>query len=674
MKIFHIFLLGLLSILISAKVGGQIIDIRLISDSLILGNHPFVELIASNNQQDWPGIKTKSGWVNAEAFIKSGTNMSAQWFRCRLTNSDTISRRIGFYNNGAHASILRILSHQNEVKTQSGEFTPAQNLQFVHDGNYSSFAIAPADTVWLYGYIRYSSLRQYTQQYALYDIGYYHRVLAGKMIYQWGASQYHSFVLGALAFAAIFIGLIGIWFKNSSYQYYILFLLGGILFVAFKGVQYSYLGMISQYLGRSRATFSESIQFLFFAAYGMFVLKLMQVERYPRIYKFGKWMVIGFLAYAIGMGIYLFTLNKLGPNTPFYVGSRIVAFAFSIYLLVAIIKKVETPGKRFYIAGALSFLIFSLLGFLRQDHPNGWLGAFSPVWYIQTGILIEALLFGLALGYQMYLVEKDKRKNYKAYIHQLEVNEKLMKEMNEQLEITVAERTKELEIEKEKQLRLEYEQKITQLEMQALRSQMNPHFIFNSLNSIRYQIQSQQYESASQYLIKFSQLLRQTLENSRKDIVTLEEELQLTKLYLEIEGIRFGESFDYQMKIDDAVDLEEIELPPLLLQPFAENAVKHGLMESEADKKQIHIQVAAANGGCTISLEDNGIGRSASDARKNKGGLEHKSLGMEITNERMKVFTKKYGHRLVAEIIDKTENNKPTGTKIIIHYKPKYHV
>jgi sensor histidine kinase YesM len=674
MKKFHILFLGVITLFYSVHLAGQVIDIRLISDSLTIGSSPKVELLSAKNQKGWPFIKKEAGWKNAGAVALSRDAMPEQWFRCRLTNSDTAPRRIGFYNNGAHVAKLYISNANDTLMVQSGEFTPAKNLQFVHDGNYSSFAIASGDTVWLYGYISYSSFRQSTQQYALYDIGYYHRVLAGKMVSQWGTSQYHSFVLGALAFAAIFIGLIGIWFKNSSYQYYILFLLGGILFVAFKGVQYSYMGMMSQYLGRSRATFSESIQFLFFAAYGMFVLKLMQVERYPRIYKFGKWMVISFLVYAIGMGIYLFSKNILGPSTLFYVGTRIIAFAFSIYLLIAIIKKVHTPGKRFYIAGALSFLIFSLLGFLRQDHPNGWLGAFSPVWYIQTGILIEALLFGLALGYQMYLVESDKRKNYKAYIHQLEVNEKLMKEMNEQLEITVAERTKELEIEKEKQLRLEYEQRITQLEMQALRSQMNPHFIFNSLNSIRYQIQSQQYESASQYLIKFSQLLRQTLENSRKDIVTLEEELKLTKLYLEIEGIRFGESFDYQLKIDDAVDLEEIELPPLLLQPFAENAVKHGLMESEADIKQILIQVAASNGGCTITLEDNGIGRTASDARKNIGGLEHKSLGMEITNERMKVFTKKYGHRLVAEIIDKMENNKPTGTKIIIHYKPKYHV
>lgn len=670
-KIYFIFFLLLFT---SKYLVADPIDIRLISEQLIIGNNPHIEVIQMGGKATLTTLQNASDWQNAINVDSGSLRLTEQWFRCILYNSDTLERRIGFYNNGAQYTKLYILDKGKEILLESGEFAKASNIQFLHDGNYNSFAIAAGDSVKLYGYLKYSSLRQQTQEYALYDIGYYHRVLAGKMINQWGTSQYHSFVLGALVFALLFVSLIGVWFKNKSYRYYLFFLLGGILFILIKGDQYSFLGMHTQYLGRYRATFSETIQFLFFAAYAMFVLKLMHVERYPSLYRLGKIMVGVFLAYAIGIGIFLWVQGRLGASTPAYVGSRLIAYVFSIYILVAIIRKVESPGKNFYIAGSISFMLFSLLGFFRQDNPQGILGAFSPVWYIQTGILVEAILFGLALGYQMYLVEKDKRSNYKAYIHQLEVNEKLANEMNVQLEKTVAERTKELEIEKEKQLRLEYGQRITQLEMQALRSQMNPHFIFNSLSSIRYQIQSGQYEQASQYLLKFSQLLRQTLENSRKDTVTLEEELTLTKLYLEIEGNRFGETFDYQLQVDDMVDLEEIELPPLLLQPYAENAIKHGLLESSEDIKQIFIRISAINGGCTISLEDNGIGRKAAGERKAMAGLDHQSLGMEITNERMKVFTKKYGHRLEAYIEDKFDNGNPAGTKVIINYKSKYHV
>jgi len=650
------------------------IDIRTMSDKMILGTHPAVEINGLNRSTAWPAIQTRAGWQSAGNPAISDSAFNDQWFRCTLYNSDTIERRIGFYNYKAQFTKLYILNNGEETLLQSGEFTHATKLQFVQDGNYNSFVIAAGDSVKLYGYLKYSYLRKSTQQYALYDNSYYYRELADKMIEQWGTSQYQSFVLGALYFAVIFVGLIGIWFKNNSYRYYILFLLGGILFTITTSDQYSYLGKLIQYMGSYRATFSETIQFVFFAAYAMFILKLLKIERYAALYRLGKVMVGFFLGYAITMGIYLWAADRVGPSMFAFAASRSVAYLFSVYILVAIIRKVESPGKIFYIVGSVSFMIFSLLGFLRQLDSTSILGVFSPVWYIQTGILAEAVLFGLALGYQMYLVEQDKRKNYQAYIQQLEVNETLMKNMNVELEKTVAERTKELEIEKEKQLRLEYEQKITQLEMQALRSQMNPHFIFNSLSSIRYQIQSGQYENASEYLLKFSKLLRQTLENSRKDTVTLEEELTLTKLYLEIEGNRFGETFDYQLQIDEMVDLEDIELPPLLLQPYAENAIKHGLLESSADVKQIFIRIAATNGGCTISLEDNGIGRKAAGERKAEAGLDHKSLGMEITNERMKVFTKKYGHRLHAFIEDKMENGIPTGTKVIIQYKTKYHV
>jgi hypothetical protein len=653
---------------------GTPIDTRQLTEYITLGDNSQVQILAANPNLQWPAIKFEKSWMNAGAFGEKKLPLNEQWFRCTIYNSDSLERRIGFWNNGAQHTKLYVTYNGKDTILESGEFTPPSKLQFIHDGNYNSFPISAGDSIELFGYIKFSSKRKITQVYSIYDIGFYHRALAGKMIDQWGTSQYHSFVLGALLFAVIFVGLIGIWFKNNSYRFYILFLLGGIIFIATKGDQYSYLGMYTQYLGRYRATFSETIQFLFFAAYAMFVLKLMKIERYPSLYRLGKVMVLIFLGYAICIGMYLLVTGNLGPSTPAYIGSRLIAYFFSIYILIAIIRKVESPGKNFYIAGSISFMLLSLFGFLRQDNPGGIFGAFSPVWYIQTAILVEAMLFGLALGYQMYLVEQDKRKNYKAYIQQLEVNEKLMKEMNVNLEKTIAERTEELEIEKEKQLRLEYEQKITQLEMQALRSQMNPHFIFNSLSSIRYQIQSGQYENASQYLLKFSQLLRKTLENSRKDTVTLEEELTLTKLYLEIEGNRFGETFDYQLQVDEMVDIEEIELPPLLLQPFAENAIKHGLLESSADIKKIYIKIAALNGGCIISLEDNGIGRKAAGARKEAAGLDHKSLGMEITNERMKVFTKKYGHRLDAFIEDIMENGAPAGTKVVINYKPKYNV
>jgi len=656
------------------QAAGQLADVSKIETKMAGYDIPGLEILSATKGEQLVDALAATDWQAVRFGDSIQKAISKHWFRCRLTNGSQKPLRIGFYNNGSLYSNLYVCSPTDTILLQSGEFTPANNLQFLHDGNYNSFEVTPGDTISLLGYMHYSGRRIYTLSYAFYNIGYYHRVLAGTLVNEWGGSQYQGFVMGALIFALLFIGLIGIWFKNDSYWYYMLFLLGGIVFILIRGLQYSYLGMLSQYLGTYRATLSESIQFLFFAAYAMFVIKLLQLKRNKRLYKLARVMVFLYCFYAVGAGIYLLAAGKLGVSTPWYVGARVVAFAMSITLLAGIIRSVRSPVKNFYIAGTLSFLIISFLSFIRQSNPDTFLSIFSPVWYLQTGILLEAILFGLALGYQMYLVEKDKRSNYKAYIQQLEVNEKLVREMNVELERTVAERTAELAVEKEKQLRTEYEQQITQLEMQALRSQMNPHFIFNSLASIRYQIQSGQYNSAMQYLLTFSKLLRLTLENSRKDTVTLEEELQLTKLYLDIEGYRLGDAFIYQLDISENVDIEAIELPPLLLQPYAENAIKHGLMESTLPQKKIMIKVAEEDEGYTIIIEDNGIGRAAAQTRRQESNMNQTSLGMQITSERMKVFTRKYGHQLEANIEDIQQPQGATGTRVIIHYKPKYHV
>ena len=652
----------------------QVLRIDTLQEGLSAYKIPGIMIEETNYDLPLAEVIKSASWKEINDQDSTQLAATKHWFQFLLTNGSTKSMRIGFYNYGSQYSHLYVCTAHDTLHLQSGEFIPANKLQFLHDGTYNSFAIEPGDTVLIAGNIRFTHAGKTLLYYGLYNIGYYHRYLVGDIISRWGLSQYQGFVLGALVFALLFISLIGVWFKNDSYGYYILFLLGGILFVTIKGTQFSYLGMLSQYLGTYRASLSETLQFLFFAAYATFVIKLLHLKRYPKLHNLARGMVAMYCCYAGAAAIYVWVTASLAVPMAWYIIARIVAFGLSIVLVIWISKVVQSPIKKFYIAGTVSFLAISFIAFIRQSNPDTFLSAFSPVWYLQTAILIEAILFGLALGYQMYLVEKEKRSNYQSYIHQLELNEKLMHDMNEALEKTVAERTAELAVEKEKQLRTEYEQQITQLEMQALRSQMNPHFIFNSLASIRYQIQSGQYNSAMQYLLKFSQLLRLTLENSRKDTVTLDEELQLTRLYLDIEGYRFGDAFSYSLDIAPGVDPEEIELPPLLLQPYAENAIKHGLMESQQAQKKIVISVQESPDGYAISIEDNGIGRAAAQARKQAANLQHSSLGMQITSERMKVFTRKYGHALEATIEDIEQQEQAAGTRVIIHYKPKYNV
>ncbi|WP_353197276.1 histidine kinase, partial [Parapedobacter defluvii] len=204
--------------------------------------------------------------------------------------------------------------------------------------------------------------------------------------------------------------------------------------------------------------------------------------------------------------------------------------------------------------------------------------------------------------------------------------------------------------------------KIKENENKMLRSQMNPHFVFNSLNSINsFIIQKKQHE-ASGYLTSFSKLMRKILDNSRKDIITLKDELEATRLYLDLEAVRLDHKFDYSIRIDKNIREDEVRIPALILQPFLENAVWHGI-NPKSGNGFIEIAISTArdetNPCLYIKIEDNGIGRKAT-TYKNKETL-HKSHGLAITLERLQMNDP----RNKVEITDLYhENNEPTGTLV----------
>ena len=201
-----------------------------------------------------------------------------------------------------------------------------------------------------------------------------------------------------------------------------------------------------------------------------------------------------------------------------------------------------------------------------------------------------------------------------------------------------------------------------------LRSQMNPHFLFNSLNSIKLYIINNEKKNAVYYLNKFSKLVRKILEASSLKEISLAEELETIELYMNIENIRFSNEINFDISIEDGIDTHAIKIPSLILQPFLENAIWHGLSSKEGDKS-IHINVKKENDYFTsISISDNGIGRKAAEIIKENKVLKRKSIGIDITKERLANFSKDYENSFDFEIKDLyDENNNSSGTKIVIH-------
>ena len=212
----------------------------------------------------------------------------------------------------------------------------------------------------------------------------------------------------------------------------------------------------------------------------------------------------------------------------------------------------------------------------------------------------------------------------------------------------------------------ENEKRIAGLEMMALRSQMNPHFIFNCLNSINRFVLRNDTEAASGYLTKFSKLMRTVLENSKQTLIPLEEEVKCLELYIQMEQFRCKNAFTYYIKYHDGVNTEEAMIPPLLLQPFVENAIWHGVNPKQSDG-EIGIEFLQKEEALYCIVKDNGIGRKKASKLKSQLAANHKSMGLQITKERLAVMGINHNNEPPVEIEDlHDENGLAAGTKVTI--------
>jgi len=216
------------------------------------------------------------------------------------------------------------------------------------------------------------------------------------------------------------------------------------------------------------------------------------------------------------------------------------------------------------------------------------------------------------------------------------------------------------------QNKLKNEHKSTLLEQKLLRLQMNPHFIFNAFSNILRLIDTNENKKASVYLTTFGKLLRTTLESTREDMVPFEKEVGTLKNYLDLQKLRYPEKFEYSLKVDDNIDQEDMSIPPMLVQPFIENAIEHGIRHKKT-KGRIVISFELKDKKIVCEIEDDGVGREkAWEAEYTERG-DRKSLATEIIKDRIQVLNKKFKQKINLEIIDlRSEKAEALGTKVLL--------
>ncbi|MEO1434126.1 MAG: histidine kinase [Bacteroidota bacterium] len=222
------------------------------------------------------------------------------------------------------------------------------------------------------------------------------------------------------------------------------------------------------------------------------------------------------------------------------------------------------------------------------------------------------------------------------------------------------------QIRKEANLRNEFEKRLATVEMTALRAQMNPHFLFNSLNSIKGFIIDNDTKEASRYLTKFSRLIRLILQNSKHPLVRLSDELEALRLYIEMEALRFDDSFAFEMIVEPGLSLDAIEIPPLILQPYVENAIWHGLLHKKA-KGHLMVHISQQENRLQCVIQDDGIGREKAAQLKSKSIGRNKSMGLDITQNRIDLTNQLYQTDAKVQIDDLyNPDGSSAGTRITV--------
>jgi hypothetical protein len=223
------------------------------------------------------------------------------------------------------------------------------------------------------------------------------------------------------------------------------------------------------------------------------------------------------------------------------------------------------------------------------------------------------------------------------------------------------------QIREREKMKAEYNQKIAEIEMKALRAQMNPHFIFNCLNSINRYIVKSDHTTASLYLTRFSKLIRLILDNSNSKNVLLSNELEALKIYIEMEALRFNDKFSYDITLEKNVCPDAVEVPPLIIQPYVENAIWHGLLHKESSGHlSIRINLLGDN-VLECVIEDDGVGREKAMEYKSKSATTKKSLGMKLTEDRISILNKHASLSASVTIVDLVSaDGEPAGTRVVL--------
>jgi len=437
------------------------------------------------------------------------------------------------------------------------------------------------------------------------------------------SSEIYAWIRGALLFVAIYSLVLYFFNKKSQYLYYSLFL---FCFFAYflKNISYGLFESIYQYI-------NYALLFLGLAAYIAFSRDVLETKK--KIPEWDQLLVLAMRFIFIFSFVLIITQILLGYNyqEKLFIFLMPIIAVFTI-LTYFVFTKIEGKHVTFFIIGSLSYLILAFASYLlKEAFGENYFESrgIQPKFFMYVGAIIEIIMTAFLLGNKLKLFEQNKIK----------------------AETELAIKTKEM----------------ADLKMTVLQTQMDPHFLYNSLNSINNFVLQYDKEKASDYITKFSRLIREVLKNSTSLTIPLEDDLGILGLYIKLEQMRMIGGFDYIVTIDESVNLRDIQVPPLFMQPYIENAIWHGF-NTKKDYKKINLTIFDEDDNIRCEIIDNGVGIKESEANDAKYKSNRKPFGLKASEDRIKLL---HENQKVYVIIEDISDHIDTGTKVTIKFPKK---
>jgi hypothetical protein len=475
-----------------------------------------------------------------------------------------------------------------------------------------------------------------------------------------------ALLLGCLLFMSLYALYSFFLSRDRAFLYYAFYTTTSCL-VIFHGMDMRFgLGWLCPYYPILNLYFPGPIHpGLITIFYGLFIVRVLNIRLTP-VYRYPILkLLFGILLLQEGMALVESLVGKplIIDNSIYRYG--VVPSGLTTLILIGIAVRSNSPIRAFLVVGMSCLVSFTLISVLFNPNPVDLppplrlFALFVPFW-MALGLSIEAFCFALALAYRGRLIELENRRIQQRYTQDLEAQ---LAERTQEIEA----QSRQLETQHIRQLETEFEQKLADTEMTALRAQMNPHFIFNCLNSIKLYTLQHDADKASDYLSKFSRLIRLVLENSRSALVPLQNELEALQLYIELEAMRFKQKVRFTISIAPTIDQRYVCIPPLLIQPYAENAIWHGLMHKPAGGTITVVVSQPQDNLLHVEITDDGVGRQAAAELKSKSAGTHKSFGMQVTADRIKMINQLYNLHTQVLVVDLMDSSgEPCGTKVIL--------